>query len=385
MSQHDESFTGGVFHESIQDGRVGAHIRITRGEIIAEPLHSHHNSTGETQSPSKMESFVIPIRDVQLDMGGATGKMIFCRTQDKSLTIFCEERGFAQALERESAGALSEPLMQLKGSLRKENRRFLLWSGVGCVAVALFCVVGYYALLASARTAVHALPISIDEQIGKTAIQSLINDRLPRDHEASVLVQQIVDRLKPHAKFSEMDFQVYVVQNSEVNAFALPGGQMVVYTGLIKNVESPEQLAGVLAHEMSHATLRHGLQQISQSLGVIAAIQLLVGDVGGLLAVGSQIAQQSVMTSYSRTAETEADIEGAKMLHAAKIDPKAMATFFAKLKHQHGDIPGAISWLSTHPQHEDRIESINNYAESLDATDYKPLELDLAAAQEAIR
>jgi predicted Zn-dependent protease len=178
---------------------------------------------------------------------------------------------------------------------------------------------------------------------------------------------------------------VYVVQNSEVNAFALPGGQMVVYTGLIKNVESPEQLAGVLAHEMSHATLRHGLQQISQSLGVIAAIQLLVGDVGGLLAVGSQIAQQSVMTSYSRTAETEADIEGAKMLHAAKIDPKAMATFFAKLKHEHGDIPGAISWLSTHPQHEDRIESINNYAESLDATDYKPLELDLAAAQEAIR
>jgi predicted Zn-dependent protease len=91
------------------------------------------------------------------------------------------------------------------------------------------------------------------------------------------------------------------------------------------------------------------------------------------------------MTSYSRTAETEADIEGAKMLHAAKIDPKAMATFFAKLKHEHGDIPGAISWLSTHPQHEDRIESINNYAESLDATDYKPLELDLAAAQEAIR
>jgi predicted Zn-dependent protease len=182
-----------------------------------------------------------------------------------------------------------------------------------------------------------------------------------------------------------MDFQIYVVDSSEVNAFALPGGQMVVYTGLIEKVESPEQLAGVIAHEMSHATLRHGLQQISQSIGVIAAIQLMVGDVGGLLAIGTQVAQQSVLTSYSRTAETEADLEGARMLHAANIDPKGMVDFFAKLKDEHGDLPGVISWLSTHPQHEDRIETINQFLGSLGPTDYLPLEVDLAAAQEALR
>lgn len=385
MNPQDESFSGGVFHESIQDGRVGARIRVTRGEIIAEPLYSSNDSATGSESLRDTPNFIIPIREVQLDMGGASGKMIFCRTRDKSLTIFCEEKGFAQALERESAGLLGEQLKTLRGSLRKENRRFMFWASVSCVALALFCVIGYYALLASARTAVHALPISVDEQIGKTAIQSMINDRLPRDHKASQLVQQIVDRLKPHAKFKEMDFQVYVVQNSEINAFALPGGQMVVFTGLIENVESPEQLAGVIAHEMSHATLRHGLQQISQSLGVIAAIQLMVGDVGGLLAVGTQLAQQSVMTSYSRTAETEADLEGARMLHAANIDPKSMASFFSKLKHEHGDIPGVISWLSTHPQHEDRIESIHTYADSLDSSAYVPLELDLAGAKEAIR
>lgn len=374
MNQHEESFSGGVFHESIKDGRVGARIRITRGEIIAE------STSGDVP-----ETFIIPIREVQLDMGGASGKMIFCRNRDKSLTIFCEERGFAKALEQESAGLLSEPLKNLKGSLRQENRRFMFWASVSCVAVVLFCIVGYYALLASARTAVHALPISVDEQIGKTAIQSMINDRLPRDHKASQVVQKIVDRLKPHAKFAEMDFQVYVVESSEVNAFALPGGQMVVYTGLIKNADSAEQLAGVIAHEMSHATLRHGLQQISQSLGVVAAIQLLVGDVGGLLALGTQVAQQSVLTSYSRTAETEADLEGARMLHAAKIDPKAMAAFFAKLKDEHGDIPGVISWLSTHPQHEDRIEAINKYTESLPSVEYTPLEVEFDEAKAALK
>lgn len=379
MSQHDESFSGGIFHESIQNGRVGARIRIARGEIIAEPYD------GSDEPQGQRENFVIPLREVQLDMGGASGKMIFCRTPDKSLTIFCEERGFARALEQESAGLLREPLKNLKGSLRKENRRFMFWASVSCLAIALFCIIGYYALLASARTAVHALPISVDEQIGKTAIQSMINDRLPRDHQASQLVEQIVDRLKTHAKFADMDFQIYVVDSSEVNAFALPGGQMVVYTGLIEKVESPEQLAGVIAHEMSHATLRHGLQQISQSIGVIAAIQLMVGDVGGLLAIGTQVAQQSVLTSYSRTAETEADLEGARMLHAANIDPKGMVDFFAKLKDEHGDLPGVISWLSTHPQHEDRIETINQFLGSLGPTDYLPLEVDLAAAQEALR
>ena len=378
MSQADETFTGGIFHQSIQDGRAGATIRVVRGEISAEPLFGN-NANGDKPT------FAIPLRDVQLDMGGASGKMIFCRTADKSLTIFCEEKGFAKALERESAGQLSDQIKSLKGSLKKENRRFMFWLSVSCVALLLFCIVGYYGLMAAARTAVHALPTSVDEQIGKAAIQSMIQDRLPADHKAAVLVSDIVERLKPHSKFPEMNFAIYVVESDEVNAFALPGGQMVVYTGLIKNAESPEQLAGVIAHEMSHATLRHGLQAISQSIGVVAAIQLVVGDVGGLLAIGTQVAQQSVMTSYSRNAETEADLEGARMLHAAKIDPKAMATFFAKLKHEHGDIPGVVSWLSTHPQHEDRIESINKYTDSLTPIAYEPLDVDFKAIQDSLK
>lgn len=377
-SPHDQTFTGGVFHESIPNGRVGAHIRVSRGEIIAEPMYAAPELDGGTLS------FTIPIREVELDMGGASGKMVFCRTQDKSLTIFCEERGFSQALERESAGLLSDKLKSLKGSLRKDNRRFMFWVGVSFIACLVFCVVGYFSLLASARLAIYAMPTSIDEQIGKAAIQQMILNRLPRDHQASKLVQQIVERLKPHAKYPEMDFQIYVVPNSEVNAFALPGGQMVVYTGLIENAESPEQIAGVIAHEMSHATLRHGLQQISQSLGIVAAVQLLIGDVGGLLAIGTQLAQQSVMTSYSRTAETEADLEGARMLYAAKLDPKAMADFFAKLKHEHGDIPGVISWLSTHPQHEDRIDAINRFTEKLTPIEFLPIDVDFNAIKESV-
>jgi predicted Zn-dependent protease len=182
-----------------------------------------------------------------------------------------------------------------------------------------------------------------------------------------------------------MNFKVIVIESSEVNAFALPGGQMVVYTGLLKKAESGEQVAGVLAHEMSHATLRHGLQRVSQSLGIVAAIQFLIGDAGGLLALGSQAAQTSILTSYSRQSETEADLEGARMLHEAGLDPESISAFFDKLKKEDGDIPGVLVWVSSHPLHEQRIESIAKFKSTLAKKEYAPLDLDLATVKESLK
>ncbi len=381
LSDSETSFLGGIFHESITDGRVGAQVFVTRDEIFAIPT-----SLDETLNSQSSQRFSIPLSKVQLDMGGASGRMIFCRNEDRSLTIFCEDKRFPKELDHKSGRLLGERLATLKARSRKEDNRLLFWSGVTLILFLAVCVGGYYGLMASARAAVAALPVSIDERIGKMAMQSMaFEDRLPREHVANQLVQQIVEQLKPHASIPEMNFEVTVVNSEQVNAMALPGGQMIVYTGLIKKAENAEQLAGVIAHEMSHATLRHGIQQISQSLGIVAAIQLMVGDVGGLVALGSQIAQESVLTSYSRAAETEADLEGARMLHAAQIDPTSMSSFFSKLKHEDGDIPGVISWLSTHPQHEDRIVAITEYTKSLPSTQYKSLNLDFKSAQEALR
>lgn len=72
------------------------------------------------------------------------------------------------------------------------------------------------------------------------------------------------------------------------------------------------------------------------------------------------------------------------MLHAAKIDPKAMAEFFQLLKDKMGDLPDAVAWISTHPQHETRVENINNHKKTLDVVEYEPLKLDLKAAQDAL-
>jgi Zn-dependent protease with chaperone function len=373
MSSGRENFQGGVFHASIPGGRSGATISIARGELIADTL----------VEPS--QRFTIPLSQCKLDLGGSSGRMIFCRTDDGSLTIFCEEKNFAKELDFQSGGIFADQLQTLKKGQRAESRRFGFWVTVSALACALLLTVGYFGVLSAAKVAMKALPVSVDEKIGNTAFSSMdVGRKLDSKHPASELVQQIVDRLKPHAKYPEMKFKVSVVEGSEVNAFALPGGQMVVYTGLIKEAKSAEQIAGVLAHEMSHATLRHGIERIGQSLGVVAAIQLLVGDVGGLLALGAQVAQTSILTSYSRTAETEADLEGVRMLHEAKIDPQAMADFFDMLKQKMGDLPDAVAWISTHPQHETRVQNIQNHQKTLPPVQYEPLQLDLKAAQDAL-
>ena len=159
---------------------------------------------------------------------------------------------------------------------------------------------------------------------------------------------------------------------------------MVVYTGLISAAESPGQLAAVISHEMAHATLRHGLSRISQTLGLSAAISLIIGDTAGILAAGEEFFRSASINSYSRQQETDADLEGVRMLHAAGIDPSGMPSLFELLKDEHGEVPEALVWISTHPDHASRIQETEQMIHSLPEKTYKPLDFDWAALQDRV-
>ena len=373
MFQTEQTFSGGVFHHSIPNGRAGADIVVTPVELLAR-----------TQGDGS-KLFSLKLSECQLELGGASGRMVFCRNTDSSLTIFCEERGFPAALSSASFGALDDRFRELRSLQRSQNSRQWFWVSISLLLIAVVCAGLYFGTLAAAQVAVRSLPISVDEKIGQMASVSMAPGiPLAEQHSATVLVRDIVEHLRPYSSIPDMDFRVVVIQDEQVNAFALPGGRIYVYTGLIRHAENAEQVAGVLAHEMAHATLRHGLQKVSQSLGIVVAMQFMVGDVGGLIAFGSQVAQESVLTSYSRAAETEADLEGARMLHTAGIDPAAMGEFFEIMKHEHEELPAILSWISTHPQHDDRISEIRRFRDSLPAAQYRPLQLSLDDAKRDI-
>jgi len=367
-----EEFAGGVFHDSVEGGRASAVIRLTAGSVVAEA--------------STDQRFEIRFADCVLDMGGASGRMVFVRTADRSLTIFCEDRQFAKALEMDGGQELASQLANIRSSRWSEGFRWRMWLIVGTVGCLLFLVGGYYLLLWKAKSSVDAIPLSVDAQIGKVAFESRdLEGPQVKDPEIVDAVKEMVARLEPHAELKGLTFEVQVVNAPDVNAYCLPGGKIVVFTGLLKKAKTAEQVAGVLSHEMSHAIKRHGLRRVIESVGVVAAAGLLVGDVGGLTALGVELGKSAALTSYSREAETEADITGVRMLHAAAIDPLELAGFFEMLKEEQAGPGVAIKWLSTHPQHDERIALVRRELAKLPPQQYRALDIDWEKVQQRLQ
>ena len=365
-------FEGGVFSEEIEGGRASATIELSVSGLVAV------TSTGQR--------FGMHYRDCQVDIGGATGRMVFCRTPDRKLTFFCEDRRFPAALELESGGELAEQFSAVRGLRLREGIGWRVWL-CGMAVLSVLCLIGgYYALIAVAKASIVAVPVSVDTKIGKLALDSLeLEGTRVTDKVIVDAVNEMIARLEPHSELKGLTFEVRILDSPEVNAFCLPGGKLVVYTGLLRKAQTAEQVAGVLAHEMAHAIKRHGLQRITESLGIVVAIELLIGDVGGLVAIGVELGKSAALTSYSRELETEADLVGVKLLHDAAIDPLELAGFFEMLKDEGDELPAAMKWLSTHPEHAARIANVRGALAKLGAQQYRPLALDWNAVQQQLK
>ncbi len=132
-------------------------------------------------------------------------------------------------------------------------------------------------------------------------------------------------------------FRVIVANNPTVNALATPGGSIVVFRGLLERTENAEELAGVLAHEIQHVMHRHSTKAILRQASAGVLMAALVGDVSAVVAFGLQSARTLGDLRYSRQAELEADRDGARMLHAAAVDPAGMVSFFQAMQKRGGD------------------------------------------------
>ncbi len=259
----------------------------------------------------------------------------------------------------------------------------------GLVVVVLLGLVGvvvggYFAIPALARVTVHQMPTTVDRQVGDGAWQGMDERRLVITSPGVVSpVQLIVDRLKPQLDpTGQFDFRVAVVEREELNAFALPGGQMVVLTGLLRKTTRAEQAAGVIAHEMAHVVKRHGMEAMAKQLGVVAAVAMVFGDFTGLSGMAAMGTIEALSAGYSREAEREADAEGCKAMIAARIDPKGMPELFGILASEPGtELTGTLGWLSSHPGHQERIDALNQQIEAAGDLPHLPLPIDWQAMQ----
>ncbi len=203
---------------------------------------------------------------------------------------------------------------------------------------------------------------SIEEemQLGRGLAADIEREsRLVTDSVITEYVNRIGQNLVRNSD-AEVPFTIKVIDSTEINAFALPGGYLYITTGLILAADEEAELAGVLAHEIAHVTARHGTESQAKSQIIsLASIPLIfLGGVPGLAA--RQVAEFAIpMTflKFSRGAEEEADYLGTQYMYRAGYDPAAMITMFEKLQAQQKSSPGKVSGLfSSHPATASRIE-----------------------------
>lgn len=148
-----------------------------------------------------------------------------------------------------------------------------------------------------------------------------------------------------------------LVTSETINAFALPGGNIVVYSGILKDMKHEGQLAALLAHEVSHVVQRHSVKSMMRELAGSIVLNLVLGDAGAMAGTLASQAEGFRSLSYSRSLETEADLKGLEILNTNNIDPQGMTDLLQHLSEAGGDVHPP-EFLSTHPLPESRIEAL---------------------------
>ena len=250
------------------------------------------------------------------------------------------------------------------------------WVKVALTAGVASVIVGWliyvWGIPALADQAAARIPVSWEEQLGDSAVESMVPAKLHcTDTEKIEIIEGIVEKLIASVPESPYTFQVTVVKGEMVNAFAAPGGRLVIYEGLLKKTDNAEELAGVLAHEIQHCLYRHPTRALFRRASVQVMLSVLLGGeeaMGNIMEFAALLGEMS----YSRDAEEEADREGFRLIQAAKADPEGMVSFMQKLGKGKGQIPKELQYFSTHPHTADRVAMLKELAAKIE---YAPVPL----------
>jgi Zn-dependent protease with chaperone function len=207
-------------------------------------------------------------------------------------------------------------------------------------------------------------------QAGKQASEQVQRQMpvLPESDPVSRYVERLGQELASHAPGEPWPYTFHVVNQNEINAFALPGGPVFVNLGTIRAAENEAQLAGVLAHEISHVVQRHGTRNASKQMAAQLPLAILGGVFGrGALAQAAQLGLNFGVGSYllknSRQSESEADLLGADIMYDTGYDPHQMAAFFDKIEQQSRS--HQPQFLSDHPDPGNRAQAVSQEVATL--------------------
>jgi Zn-dependent protease with chaperone function len=277
------------------------------------------------------------------------------QARDAGMILDLEDDSEARLIIKDRAA--TQHLWSLPNSLTKRTvsskmkRRVLFW---GAGAIASVCIIMFVIVPALSNTLARYIPIEREVALGKYSLKQIEwmvggdgEDLRCTGEKGQAALAKMATRLKDNFE-TDYPLEVSVFRHEMVNAFAVPGGQVVLFEGLLKAAKSPEEVAGVLGHEFGHVVNRDPTRLSLRSAGSAGLLGLVFGDfAGGFAALA--LAEALVSANYSQDAETQADVFSHELFARAKLPSKDFGRFFNSLAGDRGGDAGLMSHISSHP------------------------------------
>lgn len=371
---------------------IGFHNQLPKGKASGS-IAIHHNLIEFSVADQRVTA---PLQGLQVSLGGASNRLVYFEHPNlHGWSFYTSDRQVLRDTHLHSLPSVS----RLLTSARHKH-----WFGWGLIATVITLILAVPLLIVLRMDFFTGLiakkiPLEWEQKIGESAIaQYQFGKQFLDQKEAERLLKPLVDPLIGALEQSRYQYRFQIVKDGSLNAFALPGGQVVIHSELILRADSAEELLGVIAHEIQHVEQQHGLRNVIGTSGIYMIASAVFGDTSGVLALLSGAAPLLINQSYSRGFETEADLEGFTLLQKANINPLGLARFFEKMieeeKKQMDKLMNqenqelakqALKFLSTHPASEDRIKRLRQLAEkNTSQKNYRDLQPAFAQLKTAV-
>jgi beta-barrel assembly-enhancing protease len=326
----------------------------------------------------------IPLDQIGVTLGGFDHKQLylFWHQKDEGRWAISPQNPQSQeALIRSAPAPLNALLTHASRDIRRQGHRFRFVLALLALVMALPLLLAGVFFWQSDRIAdwlTDRISITQEKQLGEQAFKQATSGlRLRETGSDWQAVSAIGKKLTQGSPYT---YHWYIAEDPGINAFAVPGGYVVVNTGLIRAADSAEEVAGVLAHEVQHVERRHTLKNMVHSLGLRVLLSMALGDISGGT-VASAAANLGEL-KFSRDLESEADLGGLAALKKAGIAPQGMVSFFNKLAKQGG---AGIPLLSTHPASKERMQKLQVTINQQGGWATQPLGYDWGKVKESLR
>lgn len=380
--QNERRIEGGAFHPDLPNGRASGEVMISFTAV---------------QFKSDKGDFDLPAEGLKIELGGANDRLIFfSHPTHPKVTIHTADHSI-----------LNHPMLVNNPAFTAQRKKVRTKKRVAWAVLFGICG-GIIALLLGlflardkmVRTAAKAVPVSWEIAAGDKLFEQIIaSKRLVTDSNITAQLKLITDPLVAGIKDNRYPLKFHIVEDATLNAFAMPGGNVVLHSGLLMAAETPEEIASVLGHEIAHVTQRHSIRGILSSAGLFLVLQAMIGDVTGIVGVLANNSAFLLDRKFSRDFERESDNHGWDYLLAANIKPEGMIVFFTRMQAEEKRMrekmkettsidvdPGAFEVLSTHPATDERMKNLQAKWDKLEKkTGYHTFGLNYATFKDSLR